>query len=132
MLFNNKVVCLVVSVAVAFSSVFSVANAQDDAGTLEEIIVTAQKREQSVQDVGLTVAAFSDEQYRELTRGTLDGLAAQVSNLQAYANNTFLESVHIRGIGLNEFQGQFDSPVATHFDEVYIAKPWMKARVVRA
>ena len=40
MLSNNKVVCLVVSVAVAFSSVFSVANAQDDAGTLEEIIVT--------------------------------------------------------------------------------------------
>ncbi|MCY3751809.1 MAG: TonB-dependent receptor plug domain-containing protein, partial [Gammaproteobacteria bacterium] len=128
MLSNNKVVYFVVSVVVAFSSVFSVANAQDDAGTLEEIIVTAQKREQSVQDVGLTVAAFTDEQYRELTRGTLDGLAAQVSNLQAYANNTFLESVHIRGIGLNEFQGQFDSPVATHFDEVYIAKPWMKAR----
>ena len=95
---------------------------------LEEIIVTAQKREQSVQDVGLTIVAFTGEQYRELTRGTLAGLAGQISNLQAYANNTFLESVHIRGIGLNEFQGQFDSPVATHFDEVYIAKPWMKAR----
>ena len=99
-----------------------------EASVLEEIIVTAQKREQSVQDVGLTISAFSDEQYRELTRGTLDGLAAQVSNLQAYANNSYLESVHIRGIGLNEFQGQFDSPVAQHFDEVYIAKPWMKAR----
>ena len=99
-----------------------------EAGILEEIIVTAQKREQSVQDVGLTISAFSDEQYRELTRGTLEGLAAQVSNLQAYANNSYLESVHIRGIGLNEFQGQFDSPVAQHFDEVYIAKPWMKAR----
>ena len=128
MLSNNKVVCFVISVAVAFSSVFSIANAQDDAGTLEEIIVTAQKREQSVQDVGLTVVAFTDQQYRELTRGTLDGLAAQVSNLQAYANNSYLESVHIRGIGLNEFQGQFDSPVALHMDEVYIAKPWMKAR----
>ena len=69
-----------------------------------------------MQDVGLTVAAFSDEQYRELTRGTLDGLAAQVSNLQAYANNSYLESVHIRGIGLNEFQGQCDSPVALHMD----------------
>ena len=92
MLSNNKVVYFVVSVVVAFSSVFSVANAQDDAGTLEEIIVTAQKREQSVQDVGLTVAAFTDEQYRELTRGTLDGLAAQISNLQAYANNTFLKA----------------------------------------
>ena len=123
---RHKTLCHVVSIILAFPAVFSAVQAQE--GTLEEIIVTAQKREQSVQDVGLTVAAFTDEQYRELTRGTLDGLAAQVSNLQAYANNTFLESVHIRGIGLNEFQGQFDSPVATHFDEVYIAKPWMKAR----
>ena len=116
------------SLAIAFVIVIPTAQAQDSGGTLEEIIVTAQKREQSVQDVGLTVAAFGAEQYRELTRGTLDGLAAQVSNLQAYANNTYLQSVHIRGIGLNEFQGQFDSPVALHMDEVYMAKPWMKAR----
>ena len=95
---------------------------------LEEIIVTAQKREQSVQDVGLTVSVFDSEAYRELTRGTLDGLAAQLSNVQAYATNTFLQSVHIRGIGLNEFQGQYDSPVAQHIDEVYISKPWMIAR----
>ena len=128
MLSINKSLRRVVPVIVTLSAVSFIAKAQDDASVLEEIIVTAQKREQSVQDVGLTISAFSDEQYRELTRGTLDGLAAQVSNLQAYANNTFLESVHIRGIGLNEFQGQFDSPVATHFDEVYIAKPWMKAR----
>ncbi len=95
---------------------------------LEEIIVTAQKREQSAQDVGLTVSVFDEESYRELTRGTLDGLAAQMSNVQAYATNSFLQSVHIRGIGLNEFQGQYDSPVAQHIDEVYIAKPWMIAR----
>ena len=95
---------------------------------LEEIVVTAQKREQSAQDVGISISAFNAEDYRELTRGTLEGLAAQLSNVQAYATNTFLQSVHIRGIGLNEFQGQFDSPVAQHFDEVYISKPWMVAR----
>ena len=119
---NSRYVRVLLSFAVLL--VQPLAGAQQ----LEEIIVTAQKREQSVQDVGLTVTAFGDEQYRELTRGTLDGLAAQVSNLQAYASNTYLQSVHIRGIGLNEFQGQYDSPVALHLDEVYIAKPWMKAR----
>ena len=95
---------------------------------LEEIIVTAKKREQSVQDVGLTVTAFDEDSYRELTRGTLDGLSSQITNLQAYATNSFLQSVHIRGIGLNEFQGQYDSPVAQHIDEVYVSKPWMIAR----
>ena len=125
---------IVIGVAAFFATVFvaspGIARAQqaDDAAVLEEIIVTAQKREQTVQDVGLTISAFTAEQYRELSRGTLDGLAAQISNLQAYANNTYLQSVHIRGIGLNEFQGQYDSPVAQHVDEVYIAKPWMVSR----
>ncbi|MBT8447774.1 MAG: TonB-dependent receptor plug domain-containing protein, partial [Gammaproteobacteria bacterium] len=95
---------------------------------LEEVIVTAQKREESVQDVGLTIEALDEDSYRELTRGTLDGLAAQLTNVQAYATNSFLQSVHIRGIGLNEFQGQYDAPVAQHFDEVYISKPWMVTR----
>jgi outer membrane receptor protein involved in Fe transport len=95
---------------------------------LEEIVVTAKKREQSVQEVPLSIQAFGGDDYRDLTRGTLDGLAAQVTNLQAYATNTFLQSVHIRGIGLNEFQGQYDSPVAQHVDEVYVSKPWMNSR----
>ncbi len=41
------------------------AAAQTTSG-LEEIIVTAQKREQSLQDVGIAVTAFSDKQIREL------------------------------------------------------------------
>jgi iron complex outermembrane receptor protein len=95
---------------------------------IEEVVVTAQKRAQSAQDIGLSVAAFDEDSYRELIAGSLDGLASQISNVQAYASNTFLQSVHIRGIGLNEFQGQYDSPVAQHVDEVYIAKPWMLSR----
>ena len=95
---------------------------------IEEIIVTAQKFEESVQDIGLTISAFDEDSFRELAGGGLDGLAAQLTNTQMYAANSFLQSVHIRGIGLNEFQGQYDSPVAKHIDEVYIAKPWMSSR----
>ena len=97
---------------------------------IEEIIVTAQKRAESAQDVGLTISVFDADSYRELTGGSLDGLTSQIPNVEAYLTNTFFQSVHIRGIGLNEFQGQFDSPVAQHFDEVYVSKPWMVARPV--
>ena len=127
---RNKALNCLVLIIIACPAVFVSVHAQtnDNAPALEEIIVTAQKREQSIQDVGLTISAFTGDRYRELSRGTLDGLAAQISNVQAYSNNTDLETIHIRGIGLNEFQGQYDAPVATHVDEVYIAKPWMKAR----
>ena len=114
--------------AVVSATLAGTATAQQSSGGLEEIVVTARKREQSVQEVPLSISAFDESSYRDLTRGTLDGLAAQVTNLQAYGTNSFLQSVHIRGIGLNEFQGQYDSPVAQHVDEVYFSKPWMTAR----
>jgi iron complex outermembrane receptor protein len=43
---------------------------------IEEIVVTAQKRAESVQDVGLTITALDEKSYRELTGGTMDGLAS--------------------------------------------------------
>ena len=107
---------------------FSIFNTLPVLAQIEEIIVTAQKREQSAQDIGLTISAFDEDSYRELTAGSLEGLASQMTNVQAYATNTFLQSIHMRGIGLNEFQGQYDAPIAQHIDEVYIAKPWMISR----
>lgn len=95
---------------------------------LEEIVVTAQKRAESVQDVGLTITAFDEDRLREINGASLGDLAAQISNVEAYSANTYLQSIHVRGIGLNEFQGQYDSPVAKHYDEAYIAKPWMRFR----
>lgn len=117
-----------VTLVLASMAAAAPAAAQQGGATLEEIVVTAQKREQSLQDVGLTIAAFTEDSYRELSRGALDGLAGQVSNVQAYVSNSYLQNVHIRGVGLNEFQGQYDSPVAQHIDEVYMAKSWMRAR----
>jgi len=116
------------SLVLAAAVALALGHAPTAMAQLEEIIVSAQKFEESAQDIGLTISAFDADSYRELTGGTLDGLTSQLTNTQAYANNTFLQSVHIRGIGLNEFQGQYDSPVARHVDEVYIAKPWMSSR----
>ena len=49
---------LLICTALLSSSVYS--------AVLEEIVVTAQKREQSLQDVGISVTAFSGNQIREL------------------------------------------------------------------
>lgn len=52
----NVAIALAISVAIA-----GTARAQE---ALDEVTITAQKREQSVQDVGIAVTAFSDEQIR--------------------------------------------------------------------
>lgn len=95
---------------------------------IDEIIVTAQKREQSIQEVGLSIAAFDEDALRESDGADISRLAAQISNIEAYRPGTMAQSFYVRGIGLNEFNGNFDSPVAVHIDEVYISKPWMISR----
>jgi len=112
-----------------FSAVFLVAAAAALAGTaaaqttsgLEEIIVTAQKREQSMQDVGIAVTAFGDKQIRELgfTDSTdivamTPGLVYTTPNAESSVINFFL-----RGVGLNDFADANENPVAVYVDDVY-------------
>jgi iron complex outermembrane receptor protein len=92
---------------------------------LEEIIVTAQKREQNLQEVGISVTAFTDNQIRELGFvNTTDvvamtpGLNFTVPNAEASVINFFL-----RGVGLNDFADAQENPVAVYLDDVY--KPAM-------
>jgi len=88
---------------------------------LEEIIVTAQKREQNLQDVGISVTAFTDTQIRELGFiNTTDvvamtpGLNFTIPNAEASVINFFL-----RGVGLNDFADAQENPVAVYMDDVY-------------
>ena len=88
---------------------------------LEEIIVTAQKREQNLQDVGISVTAFTDNQIREMgfinttdVAAMTPGLSFTVPNAESSVINFFL-----RGVGLNDFADAQENPVAVYFDDVY-------------
>jgi len=92
---------------------------------LEEIIVTAQKREQNLQEVGISVTAFTDTQIRELgfvnstdVVAMTPGLNFTVPNAESSVINFFL-----RGVGLNDFADAQENPVAVYLDDVY--KPAM-------
>jgi len=94
------------------------------AQTLDTITVTAQKREQSVQDVGLTVTAVGGERLKEAGVRDVVEIAALSPNVQVnygLGNNFF----NIRGLGLNEFTANLDAPVAVHIDEIYQSKGFM-------
>ena len=59
----------------------AVAQAQGSGLALEEVIVTAQKREQTLQDVPISVSAFSNEMLQTMGIDELEDLGANVPNL---------------------------------------------------
>ena len=98
------------------------AAARSDTG-LEEVIVTAQKREQNLQDVGVSVTAISGEALRRASTVSSSEILRQVPNLTigtpvGDGNNP---AITLRGVGLNDFGDNNEGPVAVYIDDVYQA-----------
>lgn len=93
---------------------------------VEEIVVTAQRREQSIQDTGLTIQAFGTDDLEELRIQSPQDLSSQVTNLdltsQLGGQNVV---VTMRGIGLNDINSNISPSVGTYIDEVFLASPAM-------
>jgi iron complex outermembrane receptor protein len=95
-------------------------NAQ--AQVLEEVTVTAQKREQSLQDVGISVTAYSGEQLRTLGFNNAVDVVVQTPGLQVSgAGGGTTNSFSIRGVSQNDFASSQESAVAVYLNDAYIA-----------
>ncbi len=97
-------------------------HAQPVAGNLiEEVIVTAQKREQNIQDVGITMSALSSEQIKLRALQTLPDITNSISNVQLFEDygGHGLPTWVIRGVGLQDFNANNTSTAAVYVDEVY-------------
>ena len=111
------------AVAAAVSAA-TVAGAQTETGGLEEVTVTAQRREQSLQDVPIAITAFTAEQLARRNIVDTYDLVRNIPNLTGN-NNVGVgtsSSYYIRGIGNGESIATFDVPVGTYVDDVYIAR----------
>lgn len=92
--------------------------------TLEEIVVTAQRRETSLQETPVAVTALSALQIeRQQVTETID-LIRSIPNMQGNNNVTIglSNSYFLRGIGNTESIATFDVPVGTYVDDIYIAR----------
>lgn len=109
---------LLLSCACALTAVSSVAYAQAGDGTnmIEELVVTAEKREQSIQDVPVAISAFTDE------RRDLLGInnAQDLTNFTPGLNyNTGNDRMTMRGIGRLTNNRSSDGGVALYNDNLY-------------
>ncbi len=89
--------------------------AVNSAGMLEEIIVSAQKRQESLQDVNLAVSAVTGDRMEEFQIDTVEDLQGMVPSLSA-GNDFAFAKIFIRGIGLNSSFAGVDPSVALHVD----------------
>ena len=88
---------------------------------LEEVIVTAQKREQSIQDVGISVTALSGDAMKTLGLDNTQEISQQVPALQLQTFTPAFTIFNLRGISQNNFTDNLEAPVAMYVDDVYVA-----------
>jgi iron complex outermembrane recepter protein len=94
----------------------------ESASRLPEVIVTAQKREQSLEDVGIAITAYSGDQLRELGFQDSFDIARMTPGVHISGNNGGQKTLFtIRGVTQNDFNDQTESPVALYVDDGYVA-----------
>ena len=91
--------------------------------TLDEVTVTAQKRQQSAQDIPVTVTVISGEDLLQLGIESSNDIAdytpgLTISPVFGVGN---IPNISLRGVGLNDFRDYHESPSAIYVDEVYKA-----------
>lgn len=89
---------------------------------IEEVIVTSQKTEQSLQDVPISVSAVTGDQLRQANIQTLSELAVQLPNVNFATDGQQNNQVYIRGFGTNPFNPSFESSVGLVQDEIFYGR----------
>jgi iron complex outermembrane receptor protein len=108
---------LALAITLALSG--SIAQAQ----VLEEIVVTAQKREQKIQDLPMSVIAYSGDSVAELGITNSEQLVQHIVNfnVSSAVGEGARPAYFIRGVGLNDFNTNNAGPVGVYLDEVYMS-----------
>jgi iron complex outermembrane receptor protein len=96
--------------------------AQEGGLALEEIVVTAEKREATLQDTAISVTAFSGDMLRRMGVRDARDLAIHVPNLYIGSRRNEV-LINVRGIQSNNTTEVGDPAVALHLDGVYLSRP---------
>ncbi len=111
------------SLALLASGFLVAASGVAGAQGIEEIIVTAQKREQSLQDVPISISTFSGEFLEDSGIDTLQQLGQYTPNLSlAYSSQLANNRIILRGVG-SVGNSAIEPSVAVFVDGVYIPRP---------
>ena len=91
------------------------------AQVLEEIVVSAQKREENLQEIPISVSALTGTQLDALGMKDFTEITQQIPSLQLNAWSPNLTIFNIRGISQNSFTDNLEGPIAVYHDDAYVA-----------
>ncbi|WP_395396745.1 TonB-dependent receptor [Novosphingobium sp. BL-8A] len=90
-------------------------------GGIPEIVVSAQRRVERLQDVPVSVTALGADALKSRNLNDLSQVALAAPSLQVGNDNTFA----VRGVGTQAFATTIDSSVATALDDVNLGRPFL-------
>ena len=93
-------------------------DAETSVRTFDTVTVTAQKREEDINQVGMSISAFSGEDLALAGVSGVDDLALLVPGFTASDSGQNVPVYSLRGIALNEASLAANAPVALYMDEV--------------
>ena len=128
---NRRILCGVVATLVCGVALAQSAKPQADAkqavtpstGGLEEIVVTANRREQNLQDVGTSIAAFTGDALKEqsvITAADITNITPNIDVVRSYSGPGFNTQISIRGVGQPDFSDTTEATATTYVDEFYM------------
>ncbi len=114
---------IVVAASLAALQGNAVAQEKEHRPMLEEILVTANKRTENLQDVPLAVTGFNEDFILEAGINDLISLEEHTPGFNVSSFSLGQPALYIRGIGSNEDGAGGDPSVATYIDGVYMGRP---------
>jgi|TARA_B110000093_G_scaffold160212_1_gene180556 iron complex outermembrane receptor protein len=111
---NNKFLAIVIATTI-------ISTGTTTANVLEEIVVTATKRQESVQDIAVSVSALSGDQLSALNLSDMADITQQIPGFQVNAWSPQITIFNLRGVSQNNFTDNLEAPIAVYQDESYVA-----------
>jgi len=116
----NRLIVFAAAPAVLLGAAGPAPAQEGAAPALEEIVVTATKRQESLRDVPVSVSAITSETIGDMGVVDMEEISLQIPNFEA-AVSTILPNLYVRGLGTGTSHS-IEQPVGRFVDDVYIGR----------
>ncbi len=98
------------------------ASSKPDGSRVDDIVVTARRRSESLQNVPIAVSAYNAARLDELQAKDLSGIQYSTPNLYLDQGDASNAVIYIRGVGQNDSLAFADPSVGVYVDDVFVAR----------